>query len=213
MTGADAIQKLNNWCIDKSSTTPPDDPNAPLDLDWYINKEMMIVGLSANARDDELVKAFENGMHFFCPKPVETSMLASILKMKRDAPNLKSALKEIGKQAVRLESQKISIISSSGSSSNIHRNSKITLKGKDSSGNSQRFPEEALEEESKQTCTGASHDVIVRKGKTGWRLFNKISRLLTGGKINPGDERCSSDGKDQSDTHSDENCLNQLHIK
>ena len=106
MTCADAIKKLFEWCLVNSRIRGNKDCDQ-LDLDWWINKEMMIIGLSASARDDELMKAFEHGMHFFCPKPVETSMLASILQMRRCASTLQLALANIGKKAVKVESSKI----------------------------------------------------------------------------------------------------------
>ena len=202
MTGADAIESLNSWCI---ANSPPSCSN----LSWWMNKEMMMVGLSSNAREDELVKAFENGMHFFCPKPVETSMLASILKMTRDAPTLKIALKEIGQQAVRLESPNSGIISAS--STNINRDSRMQLRVKDKSNGSQRFAEISSEDGIQETCTGASQEVIVRKGKTGWKLFKKISKLLTGGRINPDSETSSVKSRNlEENKNNDENNLGHL---
>ena len=201
MTGADAIANLNSWCIANT-------PSSCSNLNWWINKEMMIVGLSSNAREDELVKAFENGMHFFCPKPVETSMLASILKMTRDAPSLKIALKEIGQQAVRLESPNSGIISAS---STINRDSRMQVRVKDKSNGNQRFAEVSSEDGVQETCTGQSQDVIVRKGKTGWKLFKKISKLLTGGRINPDSETSSIKSKNHEENkHNDEDDLGHL---
>ena len=180
MTGSEAIKRLNEWCLEnappKGGSTPPHPmcykpPRGDDDRGWWLNKELLLVGLSASASDKELVKAFENGMHFFCPKPVETSMLANVLKIRRKAPTLEAALLEIGKQAVRVESTKIV----SGTSM---KGSRMKLRIK--SDGSGRFPETAEEDEMNQMCTGAFNDVQVSKNHPGWKIFQTVSRLLTG---------------------------------
>ena len=103
MCGAEAIRKLNEW---RQRPAQLGDSRT-INSDLWVNKEMMLVGLSASAGDDELEVAFENGMHFFCPKPVETTMLASILMMRRKASSLQAALSDIGKQAVSMNSTRI----------------------------------------------------------------------------------------------------------
>ena len=179
MTGADAIKKLFDWCLVNSRSRGKKNSDT-LDLDWWMNKEMMIIGLSASARDDELMRAFEHGMHFFCPKPVETSMLASILQMRRCAPTLAIALANIGKQAVKVESSKIL------SGNNVNR---LTISRELKEKNENDYLKDyGVDEEAGQTCTGSTLDVATTKGHTGWKLFNKISKLLIGGKINPGDD-------------------------
>ena len=51
-------------------------------LNRSINKEMLLVGMSANANEFDIDIAFQHGMHFFCPKPAETTMLTAILAMR-----------------------------------------------------------------------------------------------------------------------------------
>ena len=64
-----------------------------------INKEMLLVGMSANVTDEELASAFFRGMHFFVPKPPQLDTLVAILKIKKDAKDLDAAIDEIGQQA------------------------------------------------------------------------------------------------------------------
>jgi CheY-like chemotaxis protein len=49
-----------------------------------INATMMIIGMSATATPDERVECFNNGMHLFCPKPVDTALLGKILAFQRE---------------------------------------------------------------------------------------------------------------------------------
>jgi CheY-like chemotaxis protein len=171
MCGAEAIKKLNEWRHRPAQTGD----SRTINSDLWVNKEMMLVGLSASAADDELEVAFENGMHFFCPKPVETTMLASILMMRRKASSLQSALSDIGKQAVSMNSTRI--IAGNPSSQ-----SKAQIKAHTGSQPCWNA------EEDKQICTGESADVVVCRGNTGWRLFKQISRLLSGDKT-PSDKQ------------------------
>jgi CheY-like chemotaxis protein len=165
MCGAEAIRKLNEWRHRPAQSGDSRTTNS----DLWVNKEMMLVGLSASAGDDELEVAFENGMHFFCPKPVETTMLASILMMRRKASSLQAALSDIGKQAVSMNSTRI--IAGNPSSQ-----SKAQMKA--NTGSQPCWDADG----DKQTCTGESADVVVCRGNTGWRLFKQISRLLSGEK-------------------------------
>lgn len=178
MCGAEAIKKLNEW---RHRPAQAGD-NRTLNSDLWVNKEMMLVGLSAGAADDELEIAFENGMHFFCPKPVETTMLASILMMRRKASSLQIALSDIGKQAVSMNSSRI--IASNPLSQN-----KAQIKSQGSN------PPCWNTEEEKQTCTGESADVVVCRGNTGWRLFKQISRLLSGDKQTSDQAKQDDDGR------------------
>lgn len=165
MCGAEAIRKLNEW----RQRPAQSGDSRTINSDLWVNKEMMLVGLSASAGDDELEVAFENGMHFFCPKPVETTMLASILMMRRKASSLQAALSDIGKQAVSMNSTRI--IAGNPSSQ-----SKAQMKA--NTGSQPCWDADG----DKQTCTGESADVVVCRGNTGWRLFKQISRLLSGEK-------------------------------
>lgn len=165
MCGAEAIKKLYEW----RQRPALSGDNRTMNSDLWVNKEMMLVGLSASAGDDELEVAFENGMHFFCPKPVETTMLASILMMRRKASSLQAALSDIGKQAVSMNSTRIIAV-------NPLSQNKAQIKAQTSTQPCWNTDED------KQTCTGESADVVVCRGNTGWRLFKQISRLLSGEK-------------------------------
>jgi hypothetical protein len=155
MSGPETIQELHKWC---STTSPPEYGFCDTtNYDLWVNKNTMIVGISASAGDDELAKAFVHGMHFFCPKPVETAMLASILKMLRQATNLQSALDEIGENAISME------------------NKRILTARRLSLSKAQIAPEGF-----KNECTGESSEIVVSRGRPGWQIFKKISRLLSG---------------------------------
>ena len=155
MSGPETIRELNKWC---STMSPPEyDFCDTTKRDLWVNKNVMIIGISASAGDDELARAFVHGMHFFCPKPVETAMLASILKMLRKASNLQAALDEIGENAMSMENKRILTA---------HRLSQ--LKAQSSS------------EGSKNECTGESAEIVVSRGRPGWQIFKKISRMLSG---------------------------------
>ena len=165
MTGADAIKRLRDWCTEKCPIQVGD--TTTTNYDMWVNKELMIIGLSASACDDELRRAFDNGMHFFCPKPVETTMLSSILKMRREAICLDSALAVIGKQAVSVTSTRI-----------LTGETMSQSKMKIGDGLKSTAPTCNLEED-REECTGEVAEVVVCRGSTGWRLFKQISRLLS----------------------------------
>lgn len=180
MNGSDAIKRLRHWCTEKCPIQVGD--NSTTNYDMWVNKELMIIGLSASACDDELRRAFDNGMHFFCPKPVETTMLSSILKMRREASSLESALSIIGEQAVSVTSPRILTGGSlSQSKMKVGECVKSTA------------PTWDLDED-REECTGEVAEVVVCRGSTGWRLFKQISRLLTGDKVvSPVDAHKSGD--------------------
>ena len=56
------------------------------------NDEMLIIGLSGHATEAEMDKAYQHGMHFFCPKPCTTDMLGAILALRRKNPTLDMCL-------------------------------------------------------------------------------------------------------------------------
>eukprot|EP00596_Hydrurales_sp_CCMP1899_P000328 CAMPEP_0119047644 /NCGR_PEP_ID=MMETSP1177-20130426/54324_1 /TAXON_ID=2985 /ORGANISM="Ochromonas sp, Strain CCMP1899" /LENGTH=933 /DNA_ID=CAMNT_0007022477 /DNA_START=162 /DNA_END=2960 /DNA_ORIENTATION=- len=90
------LESVNNLNVSELGEIH-DDRSAPL----FLNKELIMIGISSSASKEELAKAFLHGMHFFCPKPVETVMLASILNIRRKASSLEGALHDISKQASR----------------------------------------------------------------------------------------------------------------
>jgi hypothetical protein len=59
---------------------------------------MLIIGLSANASGSSINEAFKWGMHFYCPKPAENSLLCTIMNMKKKSSSLKDAIKCIQKE-------------------------------------------------------------------------------------------------------------------
>jgi CheY-like chemotaxis protein len=81
MGGVECIRSYREWVLQ--------DPHNP---DRRANEDLLIIGLSANASGEDRKEAFKCGMHFFCPKPAETSLLAAILKLRRKAVDLKEAV-------------------------------------------------------------------------------------------------------------------------
>ena len=149
------IRELHKWC---SAMSPPEYGFCETtNFDLWVNKSVMIIGISASAGDDELARAFVHGMHFFCPKPVETAMLASILKMLRMASSLQTALDEIGENAISME------------------NKRILTAYRLSQSKAQIIPDVF-----KNECTGESAEIVVSRGRPGWHIFKKITRLLSG---------------------------------
>jgi CheY-like chemotaxis protein len=84
MGGVECIRSYREWVLQ--------DPHNP---DRRANSDMLIIGLSANASGEDRKEAFKYGMHFFCPKPAETSLLAAILKLRRKAVDIKEAVQMI----------------------------------------------------------------------------------------------------------------------
>jgi hypothetical protein len=60
-----------------------------------MNREMLILGMSVSASDGERREAFRNGMHFFCPKPTETSLLETVLNIRRQSADVEETLEMI----------------------------------------------------------------------------------------------------------------------
>jgi hypothetical protein len=52
-----------------------------------LQRELLVVGMSATALESEQEEAFGYGMHFFCPKPVSLDLLGIILDAKRAGDN------------------------------------------------------------------------------------------------------------------------------
>jgi hypothetical protein len=102
-------------------------------------------------------------------------LVYQLAQQTRKASSLQSALSDIGKQAVSMNSTRI--IAGNPSSQ-----SKAQIKAHTGSQPCWNA------EEDKQICTGESADVVVCRGNTGWRLFKQISRLLSGDKT-PSDKQ------------------------
>mmetsp|Transcript_7172 Transcript_7172/g.7269 ORF Transcript_7172/g.7269 Transcript_7172/m.7269 type:complete len:1025 (+) Transcript_7172:60-3134(+) len=81
MQGEDTISEYRKWVLD-----------APLDPLRRHNRQMLIIGLSANASAISIKEAFKFGMHFFCPKPAENSVLCTIINVKKNSESLLDAI-------------------------------------------------------------------------------------------------------------------------
>jgi hypothetical protein len=83
--GVECIRSYQQWALEE-----------PNNSGRQMNRNMLILGMSANASDEERREAFRNGMHFFCPQPMETSLIATILNIKRKATDIQRATEMIG---------------------------------------------------------------------------------------------------------------------
>jgi CheY-like chemotaxis protein len=81
MQGDDTISEYRKWVLD-----------APLDPLRRHNRQMLIIGLSANASAISIKEAFKFGMHFFCPKPAENSVLCTLINVKKNSKSLVDAI-------------------------------------------------------------------------------------------------------------------------
>jgi CheY-like chemotaxis protein len=71
MLGLETLENFTQW---KSECA--EDPKT------LLNKDMLIIGMSSTASEDEQRRGFENGMHFFSPKPVELDSLKRAIEIK-----------------------------------------------------------------------------------------------------------------------------------
>lgn len=100
MSGPDAMVSFYNWS--QVAGSPSAEGGIPAVIDSFnrsINKEMLLVGMSANASDMDIDTAFQHGMHFYCPKPAETTMLTAILSMRKVSDSFEDTLTLIGSHA------------------------------------------------------------------------------------------------------------------
>jgi hypothetical protein len=128
-------------------------------------------GISSSASKEELAKAFLHGMHFFCPKPVETVMLASILNMRKKASSLEAALHDISKQASR--SSNAGMINNSPNPKDSFNSAESTksIRGKSSQNTS---PSDL-----NLMHSGDYGEVAVTKGTGRWKFFNSLSGIFS----------------------------------
>ena len=99
MSGPEAISSFYNWSNEVVGGVVNSDFLEVIEVyNRSINKEMLLVGMSANAGDADIDVAFQHGMHFYCPKPAETTMLTAILAM-RNANSFEDTLSMIGLHA------------------------------------------------------------------------------------------------------------------
>jgi DNA-binding response OmpR family regulator len=81
MLGLDALKEYSAWKATKAS-----DPNT------NFNKDMLVIGMSATASEEEQSFGFQNGMHFYSPKPVDLETLRATLGVKRKARSLEECV-------------------------------------------------------------------------------------------------------------------------
>ena len=99
MSGPEAISSFYNWSNEVVGGAVNNDFLDVIEVyNRTINKEMLLVGMSANAGDADIDVAFQHGMHFYCPKPAETTMLTAILAM-RNANSFEDTLSMIALHA------------------------------------------------------------------------------------------------------------------
>jgi CheY-like chemotaxis protein len=72
MLGLDALEQFTKWKTTASGNA-----------DVSLNNNMLVIGMSSTANEDEQRRGFEHGMHFFSPKPVELESLKRTLMYKR----------------------------------------------------------------------------------------------------------------------------------
>ena len=77
MLGVDAMKDFSYW---KASS-----PHS-------INRNMLLIGMSANASTEDQNVAFEAGMHFFASKPLDVRLLSTLLRNKRTYQDLNEAI-------------------------------------------------------------------------------------------------------------------------
>jgi CheY-like chemotaxis protein len=85
MNGVDAIAGFKNWALETSRGA-----KSPTSIQ-HLNKEMLIVGMSAGALSDDMAGAFMKGMHHFLPKPVTQDQMVAVLKIKKNSSSIESA--------------------------------------------------------------------------------------------------------------------------
>ena len=56
------------------------------------NKDMVLIGMSATASQEEQEEGFEHGMHYYCPKPVNLEVLELVVKAVRERATLSERL-------------------------------------------------------------------------------------------------------------------------
>lgn len=92
MNGVDAIAGFKSWALESSKSTGTGASTAtPTGMQSYLNNEMLIIGMSAGALQDDMAGAFLKGMHYFLPKPVTQEQLIAVIKVKKNSSSLDSA--------------------------------------------------------------------------------------------------------------------------
>ena len=60
-------------------------------------RNTLLVGLSATASEQDQIRAFSYGMHFFCPKPTNTEVMTIIISQMKECATLEDAISSIYK--------------------------------------------------------------------------------------------------------------------
>jgi CheY-like chemotaxis protein len=85
MLGLDCLKEYCQW---KAETNP------------NVNKDMLVIGMSATASEEEQSFGFDHGMHFYSPKPVDMEILKQTLNHKRKAGTLDQVVELIAHENV-----------------------------------------------------------------------------------------------------------------
>ena len=85
MLGLDALEQFSAWR--KGS------------LANNINNEILVIGMSSTADENEQKKGRQNGMHFFFRKPMNVEHLRSIIDFRRSYPLLEQCLLAINESS------------------------------------------------------------------------------------------------------------------
>lgn len=63
------------------------------------NEQMLLIGISDIATEEEFLKAQQLDMHFFCKKPVSNALISSIIEASRSCDNLEDTLERVNASA------------------------------------------------------------------------------------------------------------------
>ena len=88
MSGVSAVTAYCLWSRSQSTSNSATSSSQSKD----INSEMLIVGMSHRASDEELAVAFSHGMHFFLPKPIEIELMMALLNVRKNCRSLHQAI-------------------------------------------------------------------------------------------------------------------------
>lgn len=83
MLGVEALKAFEEWKKESPGNS--------------INNDTLIIGMSATADPSEYEEAFQYGMHFFCPKPVQCGLLDVLVTKLREASSLNAAVSGLRK--------------------------------------------------------------------------------------------------------------------
>ena len=193
MSGPEAISSFYNWSNEVVGGVIDAEFLGVIEAyNRSINKEMLLVGMSANAGDTDIDVAFQHGMHFYCPKPAETTMLTAILAV-RNANSFEDTLSMISlharggsdKYSTPGINKKSGFEASEEDKSNDKWNDKYVAKEKyvekDNYKEKSKTPHQS---QSFPTVLGGK-DLESTYSMDGWKLFKRITESSSRSKIPP----------------------------